>query len=147
MRRAAAAGAVLLALALAGALGACKTHNTKRGFRIGSGCETMDEGCSNTSTANLCADGALREFSCKGPKGCVDEPPADVSCDQSVADEKEPCPKEGAYACSRAKDALLVCKKRAFERSQVCASHVCAVNVKNERAFGGTLTETSTDCR
>ena len=130
----------VLALAVAASLAACKVHNGKRGFRIGSGCEKMDESCANGSSANLCRDNALALFSCKGPKGCVDAPPDDVACDQTVAEEKDPCTSHG-FACTSAKDALLECQSGVFTKTATCASHVCAITATN--VAGTVMTRTA----
>lgn len=119
---------LFLALAIGTSLIACKVHKTKRGFRIGSGCVTMDESCANASSGNLCRDGALVTVSCKGPKGCVDALPDDVACDQTVAEENDACSGYDS-ACTPASDALLKCENGAFKESQACASHHCEVTV------------------
>lgn len=133
---------LLVLVVFAAAIVGCKMHKTKRGFRVGSGCETMDESCAGSAEANLCRDGALAKIACKGPKGCVDAPPADVECDESVADEKDPCTGSG-WACTPAKDALLECQSGSFVKTQSCASHACTITTSN---VGG-LKMTSEDCR
>lgn len=136
------ARSVVLVFAVGAALAGCKAHHTKRGFRIGTGCEKMDESCSGASSANLCRDGALATVSCKGPKGCVDSPTEDVACDQSVAVENDPCVGDG-YACLADQGALLECRNGVFEKKSTCSHNSCTVTVAG--VGGATLTTTS--CR
>jgi hypothetical protein len=139
-RIAAASFVVLFALGVT-SLDACRMHKTKRGFRVGTGCEKMDESCSSGATANLCSHNALTTVSCKGPKGCVDAPPDDVACDQSIAAEGDGCIGDDD-ACTAAKDALLQCKDGKFAKARACPSHACSIVVTKT----GLLTETTTDC-
>ena len=128
---------IALLLVLAASLGACKVHRSKRGFRIGTGCEKMDESCASGSTANVCRDDALATVSCKGPKGCVDAPPDDVACDQTIAAENDPCAGDD-YACTADKAELLECESGKFATSAKCSSHVCVITVA--RLPGATMT-------
>ena len=138
----------VLVLGICAALAACKVHRSKRGLRIGTGCDSIDESCTNATTAKMCRDGVPAEVACKGPKGCVDAPPEDVACDQSVAEERDACTGASAYACSPAKDALLKCERGRFEKSSACPSHVCSVTVTvSSFAGGGTMKSTIPDCR
>lgn len=132
----------LVMLAFATSLPACKVHKSKRGFRVGTGCEKMDESCANASTGNLCRDDVLATVSCKGPKGCVDALPDDVACDQSVAEARDPCAGD-VSACSPSQDTLLECKDGAFAKKSDCPSHVCTITIKDM----GALKMTTTDCR
>ena len=133
--------AVVLALAVA-SLVACKVHKSARGLRIGTGCEKMDERCAGRASANLCRDGALATFACKGPKGCVDSPPEAVACDQSVAVENDPCTGDG-YACLADQGALLECHDGVFKKKSTCSHNFCAITVTS---VGG-VTLTTPDCR
>lgn len=123
-------------------LGGCKVHSTKRGFRIGTGCEKMDESCIDARTANVCRARTLGIVACKGPRGCVDDAASEVACDQSLADEKDPCV-EGAMACSPKKDALLECKGGTFTRREDCPTSQCIVTIETT----GAATWSAWDCR
>jgi hypothetical protein len=78
--------------------------------------------CTTNSTATQCQDGIIAEIPCRGPKGCFKSGALAMTCDVSVAREREPCmnENEGKFACSEDLRAGLVCQQHRFERSREC---------------------------
>jgi hypothetical protein len=98
-------------------------------------CEDEDDAACSVDKKSLltCKTGKyIVENTCKGPKGCS-VTGTEVHCDDDLADLNDICVKEGDYACSLDKKALLVCKsnKFAFEKKK-CAGKGCSFTQHGE---------------
>jgi hypothetical protein len=78
-------------------------------------------GCSAEAPAVVaCRGGEFRITRvCKGPRGCVVAAGA-LDCDDSLADEGDPCEGERQAACARNLRHALVCREGAFARAKDC---------------------------
>jgi hypothetical protein len=99
------------------------------GFVVGSffGCKGAKEGdpCSGTAfhcasggkSALVCLGGKYVNMPCRGMMGCMS---AGNSCDQSVAQEKDPCTKKDGWTCTADNKTLLICDGTSFYAGSSC---------------------------
>jgi hypothetical protein len=106
-------------------LGACHAKP-----RPGAACKQSGElACVAGARALACQSGFWTELPCRGAKGCV--PGANDDCDDTIAAEDDPCPREAPpdYACTADRSTALVCDAGRFRLWRRCrgARH-CEVN-------------------
>jgi hypothetical protein len=95
---------------------------------IGDPCHTIgDYACTSDKALLLrCNDHKMDPLnSCRGPKACrifelPQEKKIDFVCDDSVAQENDPCDTNGEEACTMDKKAMYVCKSNKFVSYKAC---------------------------
>ncbi|HEY2404502.1 MAG TPA: hypothetical protein VGI10_00760 [Polyangiaceae bacterium] len=94
--------------------------------------------CTSDKKALLqCVDNKFAALdSCKGSNGCrifelPEEKKTDFSCDETLADENDPCDTDGNLACSGDKKELLSCKSKKYSVLKKCGT--CSFDDKGER--------------
>jgi hypothetical protein len=107
-----------LACTMQGNVVACDTSFGVEGEPCASGSR-----CDAASKSVLaCNDGKLAVArACKGPEGCTQGRDYFPGCDNSLADEGDPCD-DGQHACSTSLHAILVCKGSKLVTDRVCVS-------------------------
>jgi len=99
-----------------------KLHCDITGNAPGDPCSTDDEGigaCTQEGTAwVVCRSGKYLAERCRGPKGCHDDG-GRLRCDQSVADDGDPCARE-TNACSPDGKRVLTCQNGKFVTQARC---------------------------
>jgi hypothetical protein len=94
----------------------------------GDPCEDADDiACAVDQKSELkCRSGRFTiENTCKGPKGCT-VTGTTLHCDDDLADLGDACKKDGDYACSMDKKALLICRGSKFVQEQACKGKGCS---------------------
>ena len=95
---------------------------------VGDPCHTIgDYACtSDRATLLRCDDHKMAPLnSCRGPKACrifelPQEKKIDFVCDDSVAQENDPCDTNGEEACTMDKKAMYVCRANKFVTYKAC---------------------------
>jgi hypothetical protein len=84
--------------------------------------------CSSDRTAMLLCDGSVlgAASSCRGPRKClVDRESHKVDCDDSLAQEGDPCDQPKRIACAVDRKAELVCAEGKYGRKRECRRTDC----------------------
>ena len=72
----------------------------------------------------VCKDGKYAaDRPCGGPRGC--QPREDFACDESIAEEGDPCSLSGFVACAKDGSRELVCESGAYVGSLACKTGIC----------------------
>ncbi len=107
--------AVLLAALLAGAGGGgggCKP-------KAGGHCSGPGATCTDKASALFCADAAYVPMPCRGDKGCATTAGV-VECDESIANEGDPCNALESIACAEGRKEALRCTAKGFVVDETC---------------------------
>jgi hypothetical protein len=109
---------------------------------IGDPCHTAgDFACTSDKGLLLrCDDHKMTPLNaCRGPKACrifemPQEKKIDFVCDDSVAEENDPCDTNGEEACTMDKKAMYVCRANKFVSYKVCPGSLgCVYEEKTDR--------------
>lgn len=103
--------------------------------REGDACREEDDyACSiDKKTALACRKSVFVQTNqCKGPKGCkvsgTKEAGFKIECDDSIANQGDPCEKEEHYSCSADERSILKCKGKKFDVEDKCkAKEKCQI--------------------
>ena len=87
--------------------------------RAGGSCSGAAATCTEKASALFCIDDAYMPITCRGEKGCV-QTGAVVDCDESIANEQDPCNAPDAIACSPDHKEALRCTNKHFVLDETC---------------------------
>jgi hypothetical protein len=107
---------------------------------------TDEYACSKTQEL-LCSGGTfVRQFECRGPKGCTITGRT-VSCDNTLAERGDPCKRMGSLACSVDNKQRFVCKDGKWDLDSYCRGNDgCQVRL-NDMFCDNSLSEVDDPCR
>jgi hypothetical protein len=109
---------------------------------VGDPCHFIgDYACTSDKAMVLrCDDNKMTALnSCRGPKSCrvielPEEKKVEFACDDSVAQENDPCDTNGEEACSMDKKALFSCKSNKFVNTKACSGPAgCTYDEKSDK--------------
>jgi hypothetical protein len=126
-------------VAVAVLVGACKA-------KVGDKCSGGAATCTDKTSALFCIDDTYTAITCRGDKGCAQNGSV-VDCDESIANEQDPCNAPDAIACSADHKEALRCTNKHFVLDETCKGPTgCKVDVTQKISCDNDIADVNDPC-